>query len=89
MVWQGVIRQYWDFLPIQSEGCIVSLHEGNTPLIPAQKLAKSIHLDGSIFLKCEGFNPTGSFKDRGMTVAVSKALEDGAHRRLLMQPGQV
>ncbi len=87
MVWQGVIRQYWDFLPIQSEGCIVSLHEGNTPLIPAQKLAESIHLDGSIFLKCEGFNPTGSFKDRGMTVAVSKALEDGAHSVICASTG--
>jgi threonine synthase len=87
MAWQGVIRQYWDFLPLKREACIVSLHEGNTPLIPAQRLAEVIHTDVKIFLKYEGLNPTGSFKDRGMTVAVSKALEEEAHSIICASTG--
>lgn len=75
--WQGIIHKYRDFLPI--EGCtpIVSLNEGNTPLISADNLARIIGFKGKLFLKYEGLNPTGSFKDRGMTVAISKALEAG------------
>ena len=87
MMWQGVIRHYWDFLPLEREDCIVSLHEGNTPLIPAQKLAEVIHTNVRVFLKYEGLNPTGSFKDRGMTVAVSKAREDAAHSVICASTG--
>ncbi len=87
MTWKGVIRHYWDLLPLRREDCIVSLHEGNTPLIPAQKLAEAIRTDVRIFLKYEGLNPTGSFKDRGMTVAVSKASEDGAHSVICASTG--
>jgi threonine synthase len=87
MAWEGVIRQFWDFLPLREEACIVSLHEGNTPLIPANRLSEAVHAEIKIFLKCEGFNPTGSFKDRGMTVAVSKALEDGAHSVICASTG--
>ncbi len=87
VVWQGVIQQYRDFLPIREEASIVTLHEGNTPLIPAQRLTEAIHADVRLFLKCEGFNPTGSFKDRGMTVAVSKALEDGARSVICASTG--
>jgi len=87
MTWQGVVRHYWDLLPLSREDCIVSLHEGNTPLIPALKLAGAIHIDAKIFLKYEGLNPTGSFKDRGMTVAVSKASEDGARSVICASTG--
>ncbi len=87
MTWEGVIRHYWDFLPIRRRDCVVSLHEGNTPLIPAPRLAKLIPADVRIFLKCEGLNPTGSFKDRGMTVAVSKAFEEGAHSVICASTG--
>jgi len=87
MIWQGVIRHYWDLLPIEREDCVVSLLEGNTPLIPAQKLAEVLQADVRIFLKYEGLNPTGSFKDRGMTVAVSKALETGEHSVICASTG--
>ncbi len=78
MVWKGVIREYWDFLPVSRKTPIITLLEGNTPLIPAPKIAELIHPKAQVYLKFEGANPTGSFKDRGMTVAVSKAVEDGA-----------
>ncbi|MBW2123988.1 MAG: threonine synthase [Deltaproteobacteria bacterium] len=87
MNWRGVIRQYWDFLPLSREECIVTLHEGDTPLIPAEKLAAAIRSPARIFLKYEGLNPTGSFKDRGMTVAVSRALEEGARSVICASTG--
>ena len=73
----GVIRKYRRYLPVKEE-CIVTLCEGSTPLLPCDNLAKAIGTKAKIFLKFEGMNPTGSFKDRGMTYAVSKALEEGA-----------
>ncbi len=78
MLWPGVIRRYKDFLPVTEKTPIVTLKEGNTPLIQAKKLSN--YLDGTVnlYLKYEGLNPTGSFKDRGMTVAISKALEEGS-----------
>jgi threonine synthase len=78
MHWEGVIRHYWDYLPLNDERHVVTLLEGNTPLIPAKNLAAAIGLDIDLYLKFEGVNPTGSFKDRGMTMAISKAVEDGA-----------
>lgn len=77
MRYQGLIHRYREFLPIDSGDRIVSLIEGNTPLIPAPRLGD--RLGGvNLFLKFEGSNPTGSFKDRGMTMAVTKALSAGA-----------
>ena len=87
MTWQGVIRHYWDHLPLSDKACIVSLHEGNTPLIEAKRLAAAIEAPVRIFLKYEGLNPTGSFKDRGMTMAVSKAVEEGAHSIICASTG--
>jgi threonine synthase len=87
MAWQGVIRHYWDYLPLSDEAYIVSLHEGNTPLIAAEKLAAAIETPVRIFLKYEGLNPTGSFKDRGMTMAVSKAVEEGARSIICASTG--
>ncbi|MCQ2789141.1 MAG: threonine synthase [bacterium] len=76
--YQGLINRYKEFLPVTEKTPIITLNEGNTPLIKAENLAKKINFDGEIYLKFEGSNPTGSFKDRGMTMAVSKAAEDGA-----------
>ncbi len=78
MVYQGVIRRYKNYLPVTDKTPIVTLLEGDTPLIEAENLRLSLGVDSKIYLKYEGLNPTGSFKDRGMTVAVSKALEEGA-----------
>ncbi len=74
--WEGVIRRYREFLPVGDETPVVTLNEGGTPLLPAPRLSERVGAD--VFLKIEGANPTGSFKDRGMTVAMSKALEEGA-----------
>ncbi|SNZ13269.1 threonine synthase [Hydrogenobacter hydrogenophilus] len=75
--WRGVIHEYREFLPVSENTPVITLCEGNTPLIHAENLAKAIGFKGDIFLKYEGLNPTGSFKDRGMTLAISKAVESG------------
>lgn len=72
---QGVIERYREFLPVTEKTPIVSLMEGSTPLIFSENLTKMIGLD--VYLKYEGLNPTGSFKDRGMTMAITKAKEEG------------
>ncbi len=74
--WKGVIHAYREYLPVDHATPVVTLLEGNTPLLRAEKISRELGSD--VFLKYEGLNPTGSFKDRGMTVAVSKALEQGA-----------
>lgn len=74
---RGVIEQYRKFLPLAKTTPIVSLGEGGTPLIFSPQLSARVGRDCQVFVKYEGLNPTGSFKDRGMTVAVSKALEAG------------
>lgn len=76
--WRGVIEQYRKHLPVTDKTPVVSLCEGNTPLIRAHNLEKILGGDLKIWLKYEGLNPTASFKDRGMTVAVSLAVERGA-----------
>ena len=75
-MWRGLIEAYRDRLPVGDNTPVVTLHEGNTPLLPAPLLSERTDCD--VYLKVEGANPTGSFKDRGMTVAVSKAVEAGA-----------
>src|SRR3954452_20060017 len=74
--WRGVIEEYRRFLPVADGTPVVTLLEGATPLLPAPRLSERV--GASVFLKYEGLNPTGSFKDRGMTVAISKAAEEGA-----------
>jgi threonine synthase len=71
--WKGVIEEYRQFLPVTDETPVVTMLEGGTPLIEAPKLSERV--GARVRLKFEGLNPTGSFKDRGMTVAISKALE--------------
>ncbi|MBN1521233.1 MAG: threonine synthase [Candidatus Aureabacteria bacterium] len=78
MAWEGVIKTYFDYLPVSEKTPIITLKEGNTPLVPADRLARHINKGLKIFLKYEGLNPTGSFKDRGMTMAISKAIEEGS-----------
>ncbi len=77
-MWRGVVREYWDDLPVRREDCIITLLEGNTPLIRSTRIAKEVIPGIDLYFKYEGLNPTGSFKDRGMTVAVSMAKEMGS-----------
>jgi len=76
--WRGVIEEYRKFLPVTDHTPVVTLGEGNTPLIRATRLGRQIAPGIDLYLKFEGMNPTGSFKDRGMTMAISKAVESGA-----------
>jgi threonine synthase len=73
----GVIERYREFLPVSPATPIISLGEGKTPLIYSPRLSERVGRGCEVFVKNEGVNPTGSFKDRGMTVAVSKAMERG------------
>lgn len=74
--YNGVIERYREYLPVAEDTPVITLKEGNTPLIPAEYLSKLVGRACQVYLKCEGFNPTGSFKDRGMTLAISKACEE-------------
>src|SRR5271165_1880142 len=74
--WRGVIEEYREYLPVSDATPVVTLQEGGTPLLPAPRL--SARVGARVLLKVEGANPTGSFKDRGMTLAISKAAEEGA-----------
>ncbi|HWR57502.1 MAG TPA: threonine synthase [Thermodesulfovibrionales bacterium] len=76
--WRGVIEEYREFLPVSDKTPVITLKEGNTPLIKAINLQKRAGLDLDVYLKFDGANPTGSFKDRGMTMAISKAVESGS-----------
>lgn len=76
MRWRGVLEEYREFLPIHGNTPLLSLNEGNTPLIALKNLSKKWGID--LHVKVEGANPTGSFKDRGMVMAVAKAMEEGS-----------
>ena len=77
MLIEGVINRYRQYLPVTRHTRVITLNEGSTPLIHALNLSAAIHPRLEIYLKYEGLNPTGSFKDRGMTMAITKALEEG------------
>jgi threonine synthase len=83
--WRGVIEEYRDRLPVSASTPVVSLREGGTPLVLAQLLSERTGCE--VYLKVEGANPTGSFKDRGMTMAISKAKEDGAQAVICASTG--
>jgi threonine synthase len=74
--WPGLIEAYRERLPVTATTPVITLQEGNTPLLPAPELSRRTGCE--VYLKVEGLNPTGSFKDRGMTMAISKAVEEGA-----------
>lgn len=76
--WQGLIETYRAYLPVSDATPVVTLLEGNTPLIPATAISNRIGRGVKVYVKYDGLNPTGSFKDRGMTMAISKAKEEGA-----------
>ncbi|WP_042374636.1 threonine synthase [Streptacidiphilus neutrinimicus] len=83
--WRGLIEEYRDRLPVTASTPVVTLLEGGTPLVPAQLLSERTGCD--VYLKVEGANPTGSFKDRGMTMAISKAKEAGAQAVICASTG--
>jgi threonine synthase len=85
--WRGVIDAYRSYLPVSPETPVVSLNEGNTPLVRADNFVRSIGGEFELWLKYEGVNPTCSFKDRGMTLAVSKAKERGSQIVLCASTG--
>jgi threonine synthase len=76
MRYQGLLQTYREYLPVNDHTPLITLHEGNTPLIRAGQLSTELNLD--LYFKYEGLNPTGSFKDRGMVMAVAKAMEEGS-----------
>jgi len=78
LCYRGVIKRYAHLLPVSDKTPIVTLLEGNTPLIFSPYLSQVVGYGFEVYLKYEGLNPTGSFKDRGMTMAISKALEEGS-----------
>ncbi|HCO42900.1 MAG TPA: threonine synthase, partial [Gammaproteobacteria bacterium] len=76
--YEGLIARYRDWLDLPAGVTPVSLLEGNTPLIRLRNIPRTLGVDADIYVKFEGLNPTGSFKDRGMTAAVSMAVHEGS-----------
>lgn len=87
MRWRGVIEQYREYLSVTGQTPVITLNEGNTPFIECRNLSKAINNKIGLYLKFEGANPTGSFKDRGMTMAISKAVEAGAEAVICASTG--
>ncbi|MEJ2345272.1 MAG: threonine synthase [Gammaproteobacteria bacterium] len=83
----GLIDKYRDRLPVHDDTRIISLGEGNTPLIRLHNIPRALGKDVDIYVKYEGLNPTGSFKDRGMTMAVTKAVEEGSRAIICASTG--
>lgn len=83
----GLIDKYRDRLPVHDDTRVISLGEGNTPLIRLNNIPRETGKDVDIYVKYEGLNPTGSFKDRGMTMAVTKAVEDGSRAVICASTG--
>lgn len=84
---RGVVSRYREYLPVGGDTPVVSLNEGSTPLVHSPRLSAMVGSDCEVYLKYEGLNPTGSFKDRGMTMAISKALEKGARAVICASTG--
>jgi len=85
--YQGIIDRYRAFLPIAKDDAVITLYEGNTPLHESLNLRNAINPELNIFLKFEGLNPTGSFKDRGMTMAVTQAYNAGSRKIICASTG--
>src|SRR5262245_27929755 len=84
---RGVIARWRQFLPVTDATPVISLNEGSTPLIFSPRLSARVGRGCEVFIKYEGLNPTGSFKDRGMTMAISKAVERGARAVICASTG--
>ncbi|BEV35382.1 threonine synthase [Synechococcus sp. M16CYN] len=85
--WPGLIEAYRGWLPVSAKTPVITLHEGATPLIPVPSIAERIGKGVRVFVKYDGLNPTGSFKDRGMTMAISKAKEAGCEAVICASTG--
>jgi len=83
----GLIEHYRDRMPVSADTCVISLGEGNTPLIRLENSPGEIGKDVELYIKYEGLNPTGSFKDRGMTMAVTRAVEEGSQAIICASTG--
>ena len=86
-MYTGIIDHYRKYLPIDDDTPVVSLNEGNTPLIRLDNIPRALDKEVELYVKFEGENPTGSFKDRGMTMAVSKAVEKGSRSIICASTG--
>lgn len=84
-MWKGILAHYRDHLPLTERTPLLSLREGNTPLVRAETLSEELDID--LYLKVEGANPTGSFKDRGMVLAIAKAVEEGSEAVICASTG--
>ncbi|SES65078.1 threonine synthase [Salinibacillus kushneri] len=84
-IWKGLLQEYKALLPIGTDTPVYTLHEGNTPLVKLNRLSKQ--LNAKVYTKIEGLNPTGSFKDRGMVLAIAKALEEGSRAVICASTG--
>lgn len=87
MTWQGIVHEYREFLPVSDKTPVLTLSEGDTPLVKSRNLAGDLLEGLDLYFKFEGANPTGSFKDRGMALAISKALEDGSRAVICASTG--
>jgi len=85
--WPGLINHYREFLPVTDSTPVITLNEGNTPLVKAAHINEVVDADLELYFKCEGANPSGSFKDRGMTFAISKAAEENAQAVICASTG--
>ncbi len=85
--WSGLINHYREFLPVTDSTPVITLNEGNTPLVKALHIQEVVNADLELYFKCEGANPSGSFKDRGMTFAISKAAEENAQAVICASTG--
>jgi threonine synthase len=85
--WRGIVEEYREFLSVTDKTPVVTLLEGNTPLVRAERLSKKIRPELEIYLKFDGANPTGSFKDRGMAMAITKAREAGGEAVICASTG--
>ena len=85
----GLIEHYRDRLPLSDDARVISLGEGNTPLIRLNHLPRDLGRRVDLYVKCEGLNPAGSFKDRGMTAAVIQAVDEGSQAIGLPQGGRI
>src|SRR5690625_2906069 len=83
--WQGLMQELKDMLPVNEKTPKLTLNEGNTPLMPLERLSDELGINA--YVKVEGVNPTGSFKDRGMVMAVAKAKEEGSHAIICASTG--
>ncbi|MBI5573674.1 MAG: threonine synthase [Elusimicrobia bacterium] len=87
MAYKGIIERYKKYLLVTDKTPVITLYEGNTPLLRAKNIEKFLDINSEIYLKVEGANPTGSFKDRGMTMAISKAVEEGSRAVICASTG--